>query len=91
MRAFARVYIIFLPAIFAPYLVHVALETSDVWKGTGTGGHPPSDERLRVAFACVVASTVSVMLAGLYSVALSLENPFRWAPHPRHASPCASP
>ena len=69
MRAFARVYILVLPVLFAPYFVHIALETSDTWAG-GAG------EGSRVAFACGIAATVSVMLAGLFSVELSMENPF---------------
>jgi hypothetical protein len=69
MRSFARVYILILPILFAPYLVHVALSTSDAWAGG-------LDERSRIAFACGIAATVSVMLAGLLSVELSLENPF---------------
>ena len=69
MRAFARVYILVLPVLFAPYLVHVTLSTSDTWPGD-------LNEHSRVAFACGIAATVSVMLAGLFSVELSLENPF---------------
>ena len=69
MRAFARVYILVLPVLFAPYLVHVTPSTSDTWPGD-------LNEHSRVAFACGIAATVSVMLAGLFSVELSLENPF---------------
>ena len=69
MRAFARVYILGLPTLFAPYFLHVALTASDTWPGHG-------HEASRVAFACVVSATVSAMLAGLFSVELSLENPF---------------
>ena len=58
-----------LPTLFAPYFLHVALTASDTWPGHG-------HEASRVAFACVVSATVSAMLAGLFSVELSLENPF---------------
>ena len=70
MRAFARVYILGLPTLFAPYFLHVALAESDTWQP----GH--GHEASRVAFACAVSATVSAMLAGLFSVELSLENPF---------------
>ena len=47
----------------------MALAESDTWPGYG-------HEASRVAFACAVSATVSAMLAGLFSVELSLENPF---------------
>ena len=69
MRAFGRVYILLLPALFSPYLTHMALERSASW----AGGY---SEGARIAFACGISATVSVMLAGLYSVEQTLENPF---------------
>ena len=62
MRSFARVYILALPVILAPYFVHIAHETSDSWAGGSEAG--------RVALACVFGATVSMMMAGLFSVEL---------------------
>ena len=69
MRCFARFYILGLPAVLAPYYVHVSRDVSEAWSGGSAQGS-------RLAFACAFAATVSIMMAGLFSVQQSLENPF---------------
>lgn len=71
MRAFARVYILLLPVLFAPSLVHHVGATSDTWEGGGG-----DQQRRRLALAAGVGAAVSAMLGGLYSVELAIENPF---------------
>ena len=70
MRSFARIYILLLGGILSPYFVYLAHQRNDAWPG----GH---SDTTRLAFAALFCATVSVMMAGLFSVSLELENPFR--------------
>lgn len=72
LRSFARVYISIQGAILAPYFVYLAHQTNDAWSG---GTYHAS----RLVYALLFCCTVSIMMCGLLSVALELENPFREA------------
>eukprot|EP01065_Artemidia_motanka_P002915 TRINITY_DN11392_c0_g1_i1.p1 TRINITY_DN11392_c0_g1~~TRINITY_DN11392_c0_g1_i1.p1 ORF type:complete len:347 (+),score=100.24 TRINITY_DN11392_c0_g1_i1:180-1220(+) len=61
-RSFCRVMVHSLPTLYGPYFVHVA--------------KADSDEQCAIAFACVYAALLSLLLSGLFRVALRLENPF---------------
>jgi len=70
MRSFARVYILLLGGILSPYFVYLVHQQNDAWPGGNS-------HATRLVFATLFCATVAVMMAGLFSVSLELENPFR--------------
>lgn len=80
-RAFARVYILIIGALYGPYYLHIGqfgLQQPD-HPNSSTSGESPSvvaQDRGSLAFALVFACSIQLVMSGLFHIMLGLEDPF---------------
>lgn len=83
-RAFARVYILIIGALYGPYYLHVGkIDESQLDDLSGSHSFATSDPQLTVAgsagslaFALVFACSIQLAMSGLFHIMLGLEDPF---------------